>query len=400
MLLHLGRAGFHTQIDHCRLLSGLSVVAVASVVLNEFTQVDVCRRHLWDLGVHVVVVMVACLVPPGCLLFPKDEAPAGHSSKKEQKAPKKDPCDGTVCGKDVCICPDCIRGLAKREEAQYIRHDDKKETFLRVSCNDMGEKFLGCILCQTYLGKDGVAASTGKARMAIGEMKITDSISMDTVKSHIGKDAKKRTERLSDHCRAVDAYNKEAPEKADDAAVPGDGGAGAAEVASADAPSSSSSMRKTAQPSTQLLNTTLACYLVSKKPLAGTVYSLIMSLLHEVGGNVTKRYSGYWFYKEMLISMNVILWERAIRFVKAQRSIALYWDIGAGYLLIRVGGFDNNLHMETMFWQGRELANKTAAGIYRSIMQAFTTKPLEELDDDPALALTEQEFFEKLKVLR
>ena len=61
-------------------------------------------------------------------------------------------------------------------------------------------------------------------------------------------------------------------------------------------------------------------------------------------------------------------------------------------------GFDRNFHTQTIFWQGRELANKTASGIYKSIVKAFTTKPIEELEDDPELVLTEQEFFKKLKV--
>ena len=90
-------------------------------------------------------------------------------------------------------------------------------------------------------------------------------------------------------------------------------------------------------------------YLVLKKPLASTVFDLLMTLLHAVEGNVTTRYGGSWFFNQVLINMNVILSENAIRFVKEQRSIALYWDIGAGYLLIRVGGFDQNMRMRTVF---------------------------------------------------
>ena len=55
------------------------------------------------------------------------------------------------------------------------------------------------------------------------------------------------------------------------------------------------------------------------------------------------------------------------------------------------------MRMRTVFWQGRELANKTASGIYRAIVQSFTSKPMDELDDDPSLALTELDFFSRLK---
>jgi hypothetical protein len=308
----------------------------------------------------------------------------------EKKEGKHGACGGIVCSKEPCACPKELRALINRDEAKYTKHDGETETFLRMTIDEGGKKFLGCVLCQTHLGKDGIPGAKGNAKMHKGQMLITKSISIDTVNSHVGKEDKQATEKTSDHKRAVQAHQRAAPEKSIEEKRE------CAEPAENEPPVMS--RRQDMIPSQNLLNTVLALYLVLKKPLASTVFEQIMWLSQHIGASVTKRYTCYWFYKEMLISMNVILWENAIRFVKAQRSIALYWDIGAGYLLIRVGGFDKTWNQVTIFWQARELTNKTASGVYTAIIRAFTTKPMAELGDDPSLQLTELEFFEKLKI--
>ena len=64
--------------------------------------------------------------------------------------------------------------------------------------------------------------------------------------------------------------------------------------------------------------------------------------------------------KEAREHISLVLAEEAVIQFKAARGVALYWDIGASFLLIRVGVLTAKGEMRTYFWQARAVALKTA----------------------------------------
>jgi len=110
-------------------------------------------------------------------------------------------CD--YCEEDSCICPaDIKKKLHGKEQAFFPAADGTQKPWLRACVDEHGEKLLGCWLCMTFLGKDGVDGVSRNCAIHKGKMKITKNISVDTLKGHLGHTEKLRA-NLSLSCQAV-----------------------------------------------------------------------------------------------------------------------------------------------------------------------------------------------------
>ena len=121
-------------------------------------------------------------------------------------------------------------------------------------------------------------------------------------------------------------------------------------------------------------------------------------LVKQIGGAITPRYSDHNFMKQAREHISLVLAEEAVIQFKAARGVALYWDIGASFLLIRVGVLTAKGEMRTYFWQARAVALKTAQSLFKAICNAFkgTLHPMMAGNED--FELSEEELFRKLKV--
>ena len=178
-----------------------------------------------------------------------------------------------MCDDVLCRCPRAAQRLQHCEESLYENADGSRETFLRVIWDEDGNANLGCCLCMAYLGKDGVKEAGGHNKIANGKMRITDKISADTVKGHIGalvrkpSSDKKKGQAATGvvenaHARAVAAYKGTWPTTA-----PNDSSC-AAETKDIKAAVGYMAKRCDMRPSQELLNTFLAAYWILKKPMS------------------------------------------------------------------------------------------------------------------------------------
>jgi len=300
---------------------------------------------------------------------PYDPPPASHALLKDDEGKCK------ICDTEECICSKEVKNLFVHQEAFYDTASGRKEPWVCV-LGDAQKSFLGCTLCMKYLGNNGVKGAPGNSKIHHGKMNVTKSISIDTLKGHIGYEPNRNT---SAHTRAFGAYQ--------------------ADMAGTDIQEDTKKEpnRRDFAPKPALLNQCLVAYTTLKMPLSAASYHTVAGLCRTVGGETClARYQDHYFLGEFLSALNTVLWEDNARFVKNCEQIRLYIDIADGFLIIRVSGLTEKKRLRTIFWQARNMAKKGARDIAAAILRAFTVSPPGVSEE---FAMTEAEFLKKLSLL-
>ena len=290
-----------------------------------------------------------------------------------------------VCDKDERVCPASVRKLKHFEEAKYEDIDGTSKYWMRFS-----EGKLTCVLCTTFLGKNGVKKARGNAKLATEGLLVTDKLDKSDLRGHIGKKGEDG-EKKSDHYRAYDAL------MATKASVDGDG-EGPADDDDNEGPDTRAKERNKIIVDKRLMNLVVLAYVVMALPLSASCYAAIAKVAAVIGADIPKNlYIDHHFFSELLISLNLVLWESAIQAFKGSHCITIHIDGAGSHLLIRVGILGSGYTVLRLFWQARHLASKNAEAVWNALRNAFTQLPHKRLSS--WYKISEEEWLRKVVAL-
>ena len=299
-----------------------------------------------------------------------------------------------VCNQDVCACPHEILKLKHVPEAKH-----RGEYWMRllwkkpddaIDEDAPEEPHLYCSLCTQFLGKNNVKAARGNAVMSTGAgMRVTKSTGVDDIKAHVGNPK-------GNHHRAVDALTEQREKESQASAADGDAGAGGETLASKD---QRSEARRPIVVPDGLMNLAVLCYAALMLPLSAQAFEKLARVVGLIGANlgVNQRYQTTYFFSELLLSLDVIIWESMICAFKAASQFTLHLDGADDYLLLRVVLISPSFMTTSMFWQARKMSGKCSEAVWQSVLKAFTVLQHSALDS--WYTITEAEFLGKLCAL-
>jgi hypothetical protein len=298
-----------------------------------------------------------------------------------------------VCDKDECACPHEIRILKHMPEVKHLGEYWMRVFWKRPEGDDDAfdapeEPHWYCSVCTQVLGKNGVKAARANAPLSSGAgSRITNSTGLDDVKAHFSTPK-------GNHQRAVDKLKEYAKKAVEE-------GADAEATAESCVPDKDARarMREAVVVPDGLLNLAVLCFAALVLPLSAQAFEKISRIVGIIGANlgVNIRHQSTYFFSELLLSLDLIIWESMICAFKGASQMALHLDGADDYLLLRVVLLSPSFVPVSMFWQARKMAGKCHEAVWQGVLNAFTC--LQHRLLDAWYAITEAEFLGKVCVL-